>query len=693
MRLAWVVLFLAPAIALAQSPHAGIYIGTYHGPRDDGEFALIVDDHGYGRLAAFDAVDATGYLEDNIRVGADGSFQFVTPQGIRVSGQIAADRVAGHYHESSRRGTFSGPRMPDDGPLRDLAGYYYGPVAMAGSDSEIVLHSHLVAIVAPDGTAFFLLKRGYRDGADVFPDGFDLDLDLGSVPGIDIDFGSSFPFAPGPVPSFPFGPGNSPPFGTGPAFNPPFPFGPGFGSEFGSTFGLGPWLGVDWGFGPGSGFGTSLDIGPFLDIRSRYYIGSGSCGIGWPFNAGLTFSISVSFFGSVDIDFGTDGSDCSSFAAWHGFRLPVGVAGGIVQLDSDGVIEATLSGGLTLNGVLDPVTGMAEGILSYQDHLAMWSGNWSIDRYGAGDTISVAKLYGPLSDFNGDGYADLLWQDEISGEIEAWLMEGPNTLAVLPIEYPGSPEEGSQWTLAAVRELDGDHEPDLVWRHAQTGGILAELSGGAGAVSLELDPAWQIVGSGAFDADPRPEFLVRHRGTGAIAVIADLADQPELVSLPALDGQGWLSVALADFDGNGYTDILWARQSSRELRIWLMDGLAVAREAHISAEGRNPYQLAGVGDFDGDTAADLLWRRTADGRLLVTLNPATAVAEEVELVARAAGDWQVVAVGDLDADGTDDLVWRHLLQGDNVAWMIVDAQVAGTASLMSMEGLFWNVRN
>lgn len=679
VRMVWVVLLSVPAIALAESPYAGIYIGTYHGPRDNGEFALIVDDQGYGRLVAFDAVDAAGYVEDNIRVGSQGSFQFVNRQGVQVDGQVTSGQVAGRYGEGNRQGTFSGPRMLDDGPLLDVAGYFYGPVTMTGADSGTALHSELLAIVAPDGTAFFLLKRGYRDGADVFPDGFDLELDP--------DPGSSFPFDRGP--GFPFGSGNVVPVGTGPGPTPTFPF----GSGWGSPFNLGFFPGVGSTFGWGNSFSTSLNLGPFLSIDSRYTIGSGYCGLGWPFNVGLTFSISVSLLGSVDVEFSAGRSDCSEFASWPGLWLPVGVAGGIAQINPDGVIQASLPGGLVLNGVIDPASGMAEGSLSYQERLTAWSGNWSIDRYGAGGGKLVAKLYAQLHDFDNDGSADILWHDEVSGANVAWLMDGPDTLAALSLVYPGNPEESAQGELVAVRELDGDYAPDVVWRNAVTGEILVELSGSAGVVGVALNPAWQAIGSGEFASDPPPEFLLRHRGTGAIAVIADLAVQPELISLPAMDGQGWKSVALADFDGNGYTDILWARPSSRALRMWLMDDLAILHEVQVSTESRSQYQLAGVGDFDGDMSADLLWRRTTDGRLIVSRAVASGETEDVVLAAGAASQWQVVAVGDLDADGTDDLVWRNLLSGDNAAWMIVNAQVVGSAPLEHLDGLFWNVRN
>jgi hypothetical protein len=46
------LLLLIPVLALAQSPHQRIYIGTYQAPQDNGEFALIVNDQGLGMLAA-----------------------------------------------------------------------------------------------------------------------------------------------------------------------------------------------------------------------------------------------------------------------------------------------------------------------------------------------------------------------------------------------------------------------------------------------------------------------------------------------------------------------------------------------------------------------------------------------------------------------------------------------------------------
>ena len=116
VRWAWVVLLLTPAVALAQSPYEGTYIGDYRGPGYDGEFALIVNDQGYGRLAAFDAVDGAGYIEDNIRVGFDGSFRFVTPYGVRVNGQLTASQVSGHYSRGNRQGGFSAPGSVRRGP-------------------------------------------------------------------------------------------------------------------------------------------------------------------------------------------------------------------------------------------------------------------------------------------------------------------------------------------------------------------------------------------------------------------------------------------------------------------------------------------------------------------------------------------------------------------------------------------------
>ncbi len=441
-RTVWSLLLLVPALALAQSPYQGIYFGTFQGTADDGEFALIVNDRGHGTLVVYDAVDDTGYIENNVYIRADGSFQFVTRRRAFIHGQVTDSDVSGQYIATGSDGSFSGWREAGEGPFQDVAGYYSGPASIVGAEpwNDLVVNSRLVAIVAADGSAFFLLDRARPLLPWLWPG--------------DFDFGYDFDFE------------------------------------------------IDL------GFGFDLDLG--FNSGSPFYGGFGSCrpfhfrrGFGWPFNAGLDYSFRMSFLGFLgfDLDFDFNLPACTGYPAWNPLPAPVFSSGGFVQIEPDGGIQGSLLDGLVLMGRLDPLTARAEGIMSQQQDSESWTGHWEIER----------------------------------------------------------------------RDNSGTN--------------------------------------------------------GEEALIAGLTEQ----------------------------------------------------SAH--------RELAGVGDFDGDGAADILWRDYDAGLAIVTLTSAGADAREIQLDAYLGPEWQLGSVGDLDGDGTDDLIWRDHWMGENIAWRIVEAQVAATTSLKALPEL------
>ena len=74
-------------------------------------------------------------------------------------------------------------------------------------------------------------------------------------------------------------------------------------------------------------------------------------------------------------------------------------------------------------------------------------------------------------DFNGDGKADLLWQNTNTGQMLAWTTGGGGlNLGTVP----------SGWTLAGIGDFTGDRKADLVWQNTSSGEILAWITGGGG---------------------------------------------------------------------------------------------------------------------------------------------------------------------------------------------------------------------
>jgi hypothetical protein len=625
-------LLLVPVFALAQNPYEGIYIGTYQGTSDDGEFALIVNNLGYGTLAAYDAEDDIGYVEKNIRVRSDGSFRFVTQRGAHIDGQASADGVSGSYYATGTEGSFAGQLMSAQGPLANAAGYYSGQVSITRPGNELAVNGRMVAIIAADGSSFFLLDQAYPGHSGFGTGGLDIDFDLDLGWGLDFDFD--------------FGAG----FGTGPGF------GAGFGAGSGGC----------WPFGSGLDYSYHFSIFGFLDFDVDFSFGRPSCSSFWSWGQ---------FPGT-----------------WGRFQTAFTYSGGAVQIEADGMIQDFLLDGLMLEGNLDPHSGSATGTVSLHRGANAWRGHWTIERRFSTANAVAAPRYNRLPDVDGNGNADILWRHSVTGGNAVWLMDSAEIAAELSLAIPAEIEGDLLWSLAAVMELNADGRSDYVWRNTVTGEVLVSFGDDMGSVSFELGSVWKIVGSGDFNADALPEILVTHGTSGANALIADLTGNPSLTLIAEMEDPAWSSVSVADFDGDNSADVLLMNRQSRDLLIWLMNGATPAEEVYLPAEMSGHHELAGVGDFDQDGSTDILRRDHAAGTVIVSRRLGEDGGENVQLGADVPRGWKIAAVGDLDGDGSDDLVWRQSTTGDNVSWRVVDTQVADTASLMPVPDLRWTIQ-
>ena len=92
-----------------------------------------------------------------------------------------------------------------------------------------------------------------------------------------------------------------------------------------------------------------------------------------------------------------------------------------------------------------------------------------------------------LDDFNGDGQADLLWQHRGTGDLYVWLMNGTQAVSA---KYPTpSRFADRKWQFVRVSDFNGDGEPDFLWQHATSGDLYVWYMNGLTAVSAGyLDP-------------------------------------------------------------------------------------------------------------------------------------------------------------------------------------------------------------
>jgi hypothetical protein len=233
----------------------------------------------------------------------------------------------------------------------------------------------------------------------------------------------------------------------------------------------------------------------------------------------------------------------------------------------------------------------------------------------------------PPNDLDGDGRADLLWQNQQTGALSIWFLQNAvawRTSALRPESFADP-----QWRIAALGDFDRDGSADVLWHHRGTRELYAWLLQKAVPVGGSLlspatppVPGWEVRGAADFDGDGGPDILWNDPATRELHVW--LMDglrlrQSVKLGLGSFADTSWQVRGLADLNADGRPDVLWHNQSTGELYVWLMNGLVLGSEGFLSpyTSGNTRWRLAQVADFDGDRNPDLLWHHPKTGELYV----------------------------------------------------------------------------
>src|SRR5215831_15386896 len=256
---------------------------------------------------------------------------------------------------------------------------------------------------------------------------------------------------------------------------------------------------------------------------------------------------------------------------------------------------------------------------------------------GCGSGCSPPWRVVGAGDFNGDGFADVLWFNSDTGALDVWLLDGHSNVIAFPGLSAGCGAGCSPpWQVVGAGDFNGDGFADVLWFNSDTGALdvwlldgqenviaFPGLSAGCGA---GCSPPWQVVGGGDFNGDGFADVLWFNTDTGALDVWL-LDGHSNVIAFPGLSagcGSGcsppWQVVGVGDFNGDGFADVLWFNTATGGLDVWLLDGQnnVIAFPGLSAGCGSGcspPWRVVGVGDFNGDGHADVLWFNTDTGAL------------------------------------------------------------------------------
>src|SRR5439155_680110 len=140
------------------------------------------------------------------------------------------------------------------------------------------------------------------------------------------------------------------------------------------------------------------------------------------------------------------------------------------------------------------------------------NGELYITDYANGSVFKIVAL--PVkSDFNGDGKADILWQNSSTGQRLIWLMNGTARTSSVSLGFVAT-----SWSIDRKSDVKGEGMADIFWQNSSNGQRMIWLMNGTtrnSSVSLGcVATSWSIAGSSDFNGDGKADILWQNSSTG-----------------------------------------------------------------------------------------------------------------------------------------------------------------------------------
>ncbi len=284
-------------------------------------------------------------------------------------------------------------------------------------------------------------------------------------------------------------------------------------------------------------------------------------------------------------------------------------------------------------------------------------------------------------DFNGDGNLDLVVADVNPGLLSILMGKGDGTF-VAPAFYAGGylPISLVLTDFNNDGKLDivvGTGTPDYIGQNQGNDTLDVLLGNGDGTFQgTRLLPAGQLsrgLAIADLNADGKPDVVVANQDSGDLSVFLGQGNGKfqALPSSPNTSGFGGpVSVAAADFNGDGKMDIATVEQSAQSVAISLGNGDGSFRAPIPLPAGTTPVAVA-VGDLNGDGKPDLVVADRGSQAVGVTDLGAVWVylsngSTFLPVKRFAAGSYpSSIAIKDVNLDGKPDLVVSNAGFGGN----------------------------
>ena len=265
-----------------------------------------------------------------------------------------------------------------------------------------------------------------------------------------------------------------------------------------------------------------------------------------------------------------------------------------------------------------------------------------------------------VGDFNSDSRSDLVTADYNDNKASVLLGNGDGTFQTRQTFGTGGAPNS-----VAVSDLNGDGKSDLVIADR---GILASgntasvlLGNGNGTFqarqTLSTGTGPDSVAVADFNGDGKSDLVTMDEANDTASVLLGNSNGTFQARRVFSTGDQPWSVTVADFNSDGAKDLVTANYGNgngNTASVILGNGNGTFQAEEAISTGTGPCWVA-EGDFNGDNKVDLVTANDTDNTASVLLGNGNGTFQARQTLSTGTGPW-AVAVGDVNADGVKDLV-------------------------------------
>jgi hypothetical protein len=282
------------------------------------------------------------------------------------------------------------------------------------------------------------------------------------------------------------------------------------------------------------------------------------------------------------------------------------------------------------------------------------------------------------NDFNGDRKSDILWRND-NGNVVLWQMNGA-TVTNSPALATAVP---TAWQIAGTGDFNGDRQAEILWRNTTDGSIsIGQYNSNPQTAPsiVGIDPTtWKVASTADFNGDAKSDILWRNTN-GDVAIWQMNGGVSTSQTVIANVSTDWKISGTGDFNGDGKADMLW-RNDDGSIALWQMNGSALLSPTSLTSTPSvdSSWKINGIADFNGDGKSDILWRNDNGQVAVWTMDGATALSKDLTNPNSSVDNsWKITGTSDFNSDGKADILWRNN-DGSTAIWEMNGATIASSS--------------